>query len=124
MTTRARGTYAAAFRAWAQQQADEWAQDKPHIRAFPVDQFDGCTLAPDYARHCCLEHDLAYWYAETPEERAAADREFRGCILELGKWEDRFGWLWVIRAWVWWAAVRVCGGAIVSKRRAAWDAAR
>ncbi len=42
---------------------------------------DGCTLVPDFDfRHCCVEHDKAYWLGGTPRDRAVADRRLKACI--------------------------------------------
>jgi hypothetical protein len=48
---------------------------------------DGCSLWPDAGlgtghswRHCCVEHDLAYWRGGTREEREAADAALRRCV--------------------------------------------
>lgn len=42
---------------------------------------DGCSHWPDDGWVlCCVEHDLAYWYGGTPEERLAADRALRECV--------------------------------------------
>ena len=50
---------------------------------------DGCSLFPDSSLinsddwcGCCLEHDIAYWRGGTEEERLAADKTLRDCVLE------------------------------------------
>ncbi|MEM7610663.1 MAG: hypothetical protein AAF270_03225 [Pseudomonadota bacterium] len=50
---------------------------------------DGCSLFPDRSLiseadwcACCFEHDIAYWRGGTRDEREAADRELRRCVLE------------------------------------------
>jgi hypothetical protein len=50
---------------------------------------DGCSLFPDRSLiteddwcECCLDHDIAYWRGGTEEERLAADRALRDCVLE------------------------------------------
>lgn len=118
-------TYEAAFQAWAEEVAAAAHAEKPHIRPFPVEAFDGCTMAPDVCRHCCLQHDVAYWFAETRGERKAADRAFRTCVAGMGQ-QDELLWRlpWRLRSWRWWVAVRLFGGRIVSRRRAAWERAR
>ncbi len=51
---------------------------------------DGCSMFIDRSLiddkdwcECCLSHDLAYWRGGSKEEREAADREFRECILQM-----------------------------------------
>ena len=48
---------------------------------------DGCTLfidgtnsRPGLWRHCCIEHDLRYWYGGSIEERDGADLQIRSCV--------------------------------------------
>ncbi|MEO8332564.1 MAG: hypothetical protein ABI479_09015 [Gallionella sp.] len=50
---------------------------------------DGCSLFPDGTfKHrtlwcdCCFNHDMAYWRGGTEEERKAADKTLRACVLE------------------------------------------
>lgn len=45
---------------------------------------DGCTGVRDIARHCCVEHDKAYWEGRTEADRLAADQQLRACIQEAG----------------------------------------
>ena len=70
---------------------------------------DGCTLVSELFRKCCLQHDLAYYYAKDPRDaylkmllghtdnwsvassitRKQADGQFKSCIRgcsKLGKW--------------------------------------
>ncbi len=62
---------------------------------------DGCTLAPNFDfRHCCTEHDRAYWRGGSREQRRAADRAFRECIEAAGH---------PMLAKVYYAAVRIAG---------------
>ena len=49
---------------------------------------DGCSLFPEDSLinsddwcSCCFEHDIAYWRGGTLEEREAADRALRDCVL-------------------------------------------
>jgi hypothetical protein len=115
----------AVFRSWAENYAADAHARKPHIRPFPVDAFDGCTGGLDVAPMCCFMHDVAYWFAETPEEQAEADAALRACVAACGV---REGWLnrqrWKLRAWFWWAVVRWQGSRFIAERRAAWEAAR
>ena len=49
---------------------------------------DGCSGFPDGIpllastlwRHCCVQHDLAYWQGGTAEQRKAADDVLRTCV--------------------------------------------
>lgn len=50
---------------------------------------DGCSLFPDgLANHknlwleCCIEHDKAYWLGGTYDERIAADKALKNCVLQ------------------------------------------
>ncbi|MEP4076260.1 hypothetical protein [Haloferula sp.] len=59
---------------------------EPKLAAFNT---DGCSLSPERSvlkgynwRVCCTEHDLAYWKGGSAEERLAADKKLRDCILE------------------------------------------
>lgn len=63
---------------------------------------DGCTLISWFYKyilrckdpvpfvHCCIEHDRAYWYGGTSEQRLAADKALRDCVLAMGY----KGWAW------------------------------
>lgn len=74
---------------------------------------DGCSggLSWVYAlggRHiscedCCNIHDIDYQLGGSAAERADADKRLRDCSGERGGWRK-------CRAWVMWAAVRLCGG--------------
>jgi len=48
---------------------------------------DGCTLflegpkdRPNLWRHCCIEHDLRYWFGGTKDNRDATDLRLKSCI--------------------------------------------
>ena len=50
---------------------------------------DGCSLFPDGTPKermlwcdCCFNHDIAYWRGGTEEDRKAADKMLRACVLE------------------------------------------
>jgi len=55
-------------------------------RVMPADfKSDGCSLFPDgNYRECCVEHDKAYYFGGTKEERKAADRQLCSCIRAKG----------------------------------------
>lgn len=51
-------------------------------------QSDGCSLFPDKSRiqetdwcDCCFQHDIAYWQGGTRQQRLAADKALKACIL-------------------------------------------
>ena len=51
--------------------------------------FDGCTLFPDKIGSvsflsACLQHDIAYWYGGSSEDRKQADLVFKQDIKDLG----------------------------------------
>lgn len=50
---------------------------------------------------CCDEHDLAYVQGGPAKWRAWADRLLRRCMIRRG---------YPVRAWLYWAAVRLFGG--------------
>lgn len=52
---------------------------------------DGCSLFLDGSVHdryrwreCCVAHDIAYWKGGTRDDRRAADKALRGCVLDKG----------------------------------------
>lgn len=46
---------------------------------------DGCSLFPDGDYHdCCVEHDKAYYFGGTKQERKAADRQLSNCVRAKG----------------------------------------
>ena len=55
-------------------------------RAMPDDFVsDGCSMFPDgNYRACCVEHDKAYYFGGTKNERKAADRLLRDCVRAKG----------------------------------------
>ena len=61
-------------------------QDQGRLAPFSS---DGCSLFPDGSElseqdwcDCCFEHDLAYWQGGTEQQRLAADRKLRECVLK------------------------------------------
>lgn len=50
---------------------------------------DGCSLFPDGDLkdrdrwcNCCVTHDIAYWQGGTEQQRLAADKALRACVLK------------------------------------------
>lgn len=106
-----REPYAAAFQRWAVGEALRMHALYPERPPFPLQTFDGCTLAPEVCRPCCLMHDMQYWFNRAPGARRRADDELRRCIIEIAQGEDRiWRWLWHVNGWTFWAAVRLFGG--------------
>jgi hypothetical protein len=46
---------------------------------------DGTRKRPGVWRHCCVDHDLAFWAGGTPADRVEADRELRDCVAATGE---------------------------------------
>lgn len=78
---------------------------------FDPEKSDGCTLVswvnklfgrpPLPYRSCCIEHDRAYFYGGTRQQRKEADITFRKCVVEItGK---------KIWPWIMFVAVRIFG---------------
>ena len=61
---------------------------------------DGCSGVPDWLPivgsmlDCCIEHDRAYYYGGTWEDKQRADRAFRKCIADKG--------CYLCKAVAWW----------------------
>ena len=58
---------------------------EPELKPFTS---DGCSLFPDSSLigaddwcSCCFEHDIAYWRGGSEDEREAADRRLRDCVV-------------------------------------------
>lgn len=49
--------------------------------AFP----DGTLGAPHKWRHCCIQHDVAYWAGGTADDRIRADKALRECVAKTGE---------------------------------------
>jgi hypothetical protein len=46
---------------------------------------DGCTAFPDGDyKDCCVEHDKAYYFGGSKQERKVADRTLRDCVRSKG----------------------------------------
>jgi hypothetical protein len=60
--------------------------DKPPFDA--AVHSDGCTMFPDGCwREACVEHDRAYYYGGTDDERRAADLKLLVGVSERGWWQ-------------------------------------
>lgn len=53
---------------------------------------DGCSRFPDGTaeqptlwRHCCVQHDIAYWQGGSYAQRIAADNALRACVAATGE---------------------------------------
>lgn len=51
---------------------------------------DGCTMfvdgpkgRPDLWRHCCVEHDMRYWYGGDSADMKNADLRLKACVKEV-----------------------------------------
>jgi hypothetical protein len=51
---------------------------------------DGCTMFvdgpdsnPTLWRHCCVEHDLRYWFGGTSQNRDFADLQLKACVQDV-----------------------------------------
>lgn len=67
----------------------------------------GWRNAPTNINNCCRQHDKDYGIHGTVS-RAEADNRLRECLLLQG---------YPIKAWVFWAAVRLFGGFFYKKKR-------
>jgi hypothetical protein len=45
--------------------------------------FDGTSERPDLWKHCCLEHDIHYWYGGSDENLNQADINLRSCVNKV-----------------------------------------
>jgi hypothetical protein len=82
--------------------AADWCAEREYPGGKPAlpFRFDGCSFFPDGMaatdwRHCCQEHDYAYWCGGSAEDRARADEQLGACVandtnLALG-WLMRSG---------------------------------
>jgi hypothetical protein len=103
-------SYEVAFRAWAQSEADRRLAAKPHMKPYDVDEWDGCSSAPEIVRPCCRIHDMDYHFMETAFEKKQADDNLRACIVSVAEVED--AWLkpiWPAIGWAYWKAARLFG---------------
>lgn len=51
---------------------------------------DGCTMfvdgtkeRPDLWRHCCVEHDLRYWFGGSQKDLDSTDLRLKSCVNEV-----------------------------------------
>jgi hypothetical protein len=59
---------------------------------------------------CCVTHDRAYWAGGTRDDRRAADRALRRCVIATACEYALMGERLIIAlAWLIWAAVRIGG---------------
>ena len=63
--------------------------------------WEAVTGSPPVWVGCCDQHDLAYEQGGDDATRAWADALLRDCMIRQG---------YPVRAWAYWAAVRVFGG--------------
>jgi hypothetical protein len=112
--------YLAWFEGWARDHLAAMELEHPDAPPFPLEDFDGCTMVPDFCLHCCLAHDAAYHFRGPPSEkdwRLEADRALERCVRAMGRLDGRPGkaW-WALKARVIFLAVR-CGGWLYIHRR-------
>lgn len=64
------------------------------LRSFETDYctmfLDGPTDKPGLWKHCCLEHDLRYWFGGNQAEMDRSDMTLRGCVSKVAgdNWAD------------------------------------
>jgi hypothetical protein len=51
---------------------------------------DGCTMfvdgppsKPNLWKHCCLEHDMRYWFGGSDSELNTADHQLKSCVKDV-----------------------------------------
>lgn len=78
--------------------AADWCAEREYPGGKPplAFRFDGCSFFPDGSgdtdwRHCCQEHDYAYWCGGSAMNRARADDALGACVAE--ETNVAFGWL-------------------------------
>lgn len=113
------------FARWAQERADSFGRQKPHIRRWLFENYDGCTWFFDLVGRACAEHDARLWYAETEDEVDEAHAIFRCRIQAYARTEDPLlRWFWWLLSYVMWTGVMIGGGRIWKYRQLAWARAR
>lgn len=72
---------------------------------------DGCSMSPDGDWiDCCAEHDKAYFYGGTYEQRVASDKRLRECIQFRGIMKGGLMMpLYGLLGWIYWIGVRIGG---------------
>jgi hypothetical protein len=78
--------------------AADWCAEREYPGGKPPlpFRFDGCSWWPDRFgdtdwRHCCQEHDYAYWCGGSAADRVQADDLLGSCVA--GDTNAPFGWL-------------------------------
>lgn len=71
----------------AQPDVDASGESARSLKAFFT---DGCTLfidgpkdQPALWRHCCVEHDLRYWFGGSQDDRNATDLRLKACVEKV-----------------------------------------
>jgi hypothetical protein len=88
----------AAAAAKLERRAADWCAERSYPGGRPTSpfRFDGCSWWPDGFgdtnwRHCCEEHDYAYWCGGSAADRVRADDRLAECVAE--ETNRAFGWL-------------------------------
>lgn len=65
-------------------------QLKPFVTDFCTMFADGTPSQPTLWRHCCVEHDLHYWYGGSDKDQDEADLKLKACVDEVagGTWAN------------------------------------
>ncbi len=45
---------------------------------------DGTVKNPNAWKHCCVDHDLRYWFGGSKAERSLTDKRLRKCVRNTG----------------------------------------
>lgn len=92
------------------------------VAAWRAEMSDGCSV-PSVLRlviphetedECamCERHDKAYYYGGSRADRRRADQRLRTDLMSVG--------VWTIKAWGYWAAVRVGGAPCLKIKGISW----
>jgi hypothetical protein len=58
-----------------------------HLKPFTTDYctmfVDGTISRPTLWRHCCVEHDINYWYGGSNDNKDTADNNLKSCVKEV-----------------------------------------
>lgn len=76
---------------------------------------DGASGVPDNYHPAAWLHDFCYRSGYVPKK--IADRWFRMAMIDATA-DEEWPWRWtgIVKAWVRWAAVRLCGGPFYRRR--------